>query len=374
MSHRGQLQCLNNAVSYHSHTLTPSSSHSPVTKMTQPQRTASQDSTSDGIRKRVCKACDRCRLKKSKCDGSSPCSRCKADNAICVFGERKKSHDKVYPKGYVEMLEQQQGQLVSGLQECYKRLHQAGAWDGEKLSETNGYPLTHDILAALGLLETKQDGSGEMETFEDDCEKLQSRLIADGAGFAQRRGSFSSDSDHSQQGHGRSASRSTPALSKPPTFPNNFNFNFSAPPSPPASQGSPIPAPRQRPSFPQPQSSPLQQSSPLTNDPQFYQAEWAYPESRNAELLMNSKYAVQSPDLDQGLGNMGDMTSFNQWDASFDMKYDMNLAAGMTSYPQQLQHAFPGMSRMQDTNMAGLAMDPANLMEVDFNQYIQVHS
>jgi hypothetical protein len=70
-----------------------------------------------GIRKRVCKACDRCRLKKSKvsgsgfvsrpsltqfqCDGASPCSRCKADNAICVFGERKKSHDKVYPKGYV---------------------------------------------------------------------------------------------------------------------------------------------------------------------------------------------------------------------------------------------------------------------------------
>lgn len=53
------------------------------------------------IRKRVCKACDRCRLKKSKCDGSSPCSRCKSDNAICVFGERKKSHDKIYPKGCV---------------------------------------------------------------------------------------------------------------------------------------------------------------------------------------------------------------------------------------------------------------------------------
>jgi Fungal Zn(2)-Cys(6) binuclear cluster domain len=51
------------------------------------------------MRKRVCKACDRCRLKKSKCDGSSVCSRCRADNAICVFGERKKTHDKVYPKG-----------------------------------------------------------------------------------------------------------------------------------------------------------------------------------------------------------------------------------------------------------------------------------
>lgn len=58
---------------------------SPVNRLSHPERTTSQDST-DGIRKRVCKACDRCRLKKSKCDGSSPCSRCKADNAICVFG------------------------------------------------------------------------------------------------------------------------------------------------------------------------------------------------------------------------------------------------------------------------------------------------
>lgn len=54
--------------------------------MLQPQQTESSDSTSDAIRKRVCKACDRCRLKKSKCDGATPCSRCTADNAICVFG------------------------------------------------------------------------------------------------------------------------------------------------------------------------------------------------------------------------------------------------------------------------------------------------
>ena len=68
----------------HSHTMSPTPM-SPINRLAHPERTSSQDST-DGIRKRVCKACDRCRLKKSKCDGSSPCSRCKADNAICVFG------------------------------------------------------------------------------------------------------------------------------------------------------------------------------------------------------------------------------------------------------------------------------------------------
>ena len=28
-----------------------------------------------------------------KCDGSTPCSRCKSDNAICIFGERKRASD-----------------------------------------------------------------------------------------------------------------------------------------------------------------------------------------------------------------------------------------------------------------------------------------
>lgn len=54
--------------------------------MLQPQAQRAESQDSDSIRKRVCKACDRCRLKKSKCDGASPCSRCTADNAICVFG------------------------------------------------------------------------------------------------------------------------------------------------------------------------------------------------------------------------------------------------------------------------------------------------
>ena len=50
-------------------------------------------------RKRVCKACDRCRMKKSKCDGSKPCNRCQTDDSVCRYGDRKKSQDKQHPKG-----------------------------------------------------------------------------------------------------------------------------------------------------------------------------------------------------------------------------------------------------------------------------------
>ncbi|KAF4556204.1 Fungal Zn(2)-Cys(6) binuclear cluster domain-containing protein 1 [Elsinoe fawcettii] len=161
-----------------------------------PARTLSDSSQhADTLRKRVGKACDRCRLKKSKCDGTSPCSRCRADNAICVFGERKKAHDKVYPKGYVEMLEQQQSQLVAGLQETYRRLLAANLWPGQVLDEHEGHPLTHDILSALDILQHKSDGS--MDVFEEDTEKLQQRLVAHGAPYMHRRGSVSSDSDHS---------------------------------------------------------------------------------------------------------------------------------------------------------------------------------
>ncbi|KAJ9493244.1 Fluconazole resistance protein 1, partial [Exophiala xenobiotica] len=178
-----------------------------------------------GIRKRVCKACDRCRLKKSKCDGASPCSRCKADNAICVFGERKKSHDKVYPKGYVEMLESQQAQLVTGLQELYRLVQNNQGWAGAPLKETgSGTPLTHDILEALGAL--KQDGNTTHESFEEDLNALQQRLIDDGAGFMQRQPSHDSHSDIS------APSPIYEPVAQRPNFTNPFSLN-QLPPTPP---------------------------------------------------------------------------------------------------------------------------------------------
>ncbi|KAJ5337069.1 hypothetical protein MYU51_006439 [Penicillium brevicompactum] len=180
---------------------------------------ASEHSHSDSnVRKRVCKACDRCRLKKSKCDGSSPCSRCRADNAICVFGERKKAHDKVYPKGYVEMLEQQQSWLVHGLQELYRRNIEGEGWPGDHLKlEPNGNPLTHDLLMRLGALD-----SSKGERFEESPETLQTDLWHTNSGMQRQE---SSD--------GGSESAQSPARSR-------FSDAFShMPPTPPTYTSSP---------------------------------------------------------------------------------------------------------------------------------------
>src|SRR6266536_4607366 len=83
------------------------------------------------------------------------------------------------------MLEQQQAQLVTGLQELYRRTQTGQGWTGSPLKESsNGSPLTHDILERLGAL--KQDGHNSPEAFEEDLKLMQQRLIASGVGFMQR--------------------------------------------------------------------------------------------------------------------------------------------------------------------------------------------
>mmetsp|Transcript_5187 Transcript_5187/g.5178 ORF Transcript_5187/g.5178 Transcript_5187/m.5178 type:complete len:450 (-) Transcript_5187:265-1614(-) len=67
-------------------------------------------------KKRVGKACDSCRIKKTKCDGKKPCNRCTLDNKICVFTEKKKVKDKSHPNGYVELLETRLDLLTKSLE------------------------------------------------------------------------------------------------------------------------------------------------------------------------------------------------------------------------------------------------------------------
>ncbi|KAF6241432.1 hypothetical protein HO173_000142 [Letharia columbiana] len=51
---------------------------------------------------RVQTACDRCRMKKVKCDGDLPCLRCFQDKLLCVT-TKKASND---PKGGTERVSQ----------------------------------------------------------------------------------------------------------------------------------------------------------------------------------------------------------------------------------------------------------------------------
>lgn len=252
------------------------------------------------------------------------------------------------------MLEQQQAQLVQGLQEMYHRMLAAQQWQGPALSEATGQPLTHDILSAMGLLEKKHDGSDETIPFEDDCEKLQARLLSDGAVLTKRRGSFSSDSDHSHRAH--SSSHSTPVLSKPPLFKETFNFGTSPSPT------SRSPASKQRKTHPPSTQSPLHQNPPMTNnDPQLYQPEWSLARQTlsEPEPMMTAKIPSKAPFVQQNAFDLGDFSQDTLIDSPMNQEFDF----GDLSYPQISSNGF---APMQDFGFG--AYDP--MMDVDFKSFI----
>lgn len=131
------------------------------------------------------------------------------------------------------MLEHQQLQLVSGLQELYRRLQKGEGWTGPPLKETpRGSPLTHDILDRLGALQ--QDNSTGSEEFHEDFNVMQNMLLSRGASFMQRESSFDACSDLDQSSPLTEVSSSH---FKPPKFANPFANHF--PPTPPVASPHP---------------------------------------------------------------------------------------------------------------------------------------
>ncbi|ROT34746.1 hypothetical protein SODALDRAFT_321405 [Sodiomyces alkalinus F11] len=113
---------------------------------------------SDGRHKRVWKACERCRMKKTKCDGEFPCKRCKDDGLVCTAGVRKKTEFKQLPRGYAEVLEHAQFALVATVHKLYAMVRSQQAWDlDEPELNDRGQPVVHDIAMKLGCIRPQFD-------------------------------------------------------------------------------------------------------------------------------------------------------------------------------------------------------------------------
>lgn len=112
----------------------------------------------DGRHKRVWKACERCRMKKTKCDGEFPCKRCKDDGLVCTAGTRKKTEYKQLPKGYAEVLENTQFALIATVHKLYGMLRASQPWElGEPQLNDRGQPVIHDIASRLGCIRPNSD-------------------------------------------------------------------------------------------------------------------------------------------------------------------------------------------------------------------------
>lgn len=118
----------------------------------------SHHSMVDGRHKRVWKACERCRMKKTKCDGEFPCKRCKDDGLVCTAGTRKKTEYKQLPRGYAEVLENTQFALIATVHKLYSMVRNQQHWDlGEPELNDRGQPIIHNIASKLGCIRPNSD-------------------------------------------------------------------------------------------------------------------------------------------------------------------------------------------------------------------------
>ena len=92
--------------------------HSPST--TKPESTRSLPDHSD-VPVRAKKACDRCRVKKIKCDGRKPCGRCAHDKVQCLQTRRATTDPKALSRDYIASLEAQQAYLLDALRQLCHR-------------------------------------------------------------------------------------------------------------------------------------------------------------------------------------------------------------------------------------------------------------
>ncbi|KAI0476027.1 hypothetical protein GGR56DRAFT_447678 [Xylariaceae sp. FL0804] len=112
----------------------------------------------DSRHKRVWKACERCRMKKTKCDGEFPCKRCKDDGLVCTAGTRKKTEYKQLPRGYAEVLENTQFALIATVHKLYAMVRSGQSWDlGEPELNDRAQPVIHDIATKLGCIRPNAD-------------------------------------------------------------------------------------------------------------------------------------------------------------------------------------------------------------------------
>ncbi|KAI1263743.1 hypothetical protein F5Y18DRAFT_115044 [Xylariaceae sp. FL1019] len=141
--HRGTKR---SATSHHAHS--PVHDHSPT----------SPNAGIDSRHKRVWKACERCRMKKTKCDGEFPCKRCKDDGLVCTAGTRKKTEYKQLPRGYAEVLENTQFALIATVHKLYAMVRNGQSWDlGEPDLNDRGQPVIHNIATKLGCIRPNAD-------------------------------------------------------------------------------------------------------------------------------------------------------------------------------------------------------------------------
>ncbi|KAL2404829.1 hypothetical protein ABEF93_007827 [Exophiala dermatitidis] len=99
----------------------------------------------DGTSRRTSRACDRCRVKKAKCDGNLTCKTCHQSKSDCKYTARRGREARNY---YWRM----QSVTEEALQRLYWASRRRTGFPGTVCDESKGYVTTDEILRGLGLV------------------------------------------------------------------------------------------------------------------------------------------------------------------------------------------------------------------------------
>ncbi|KAF5587105.1 dienelactone hydrolase family [Fusarium subglutinans] len=114
------------------------------------QRRTQCFSTNDR-RKKALRACDRCRLRKTKCSGFPPCTRCQRDGFVCTTENEPKKEFRRLSSGYTEVSQTRDAAFTATIQRLYLMVRNGETWDfDEPELDDRGELIVHDIVHKLG--------------------------------------------------------------------------------------------------------------------------------------------------------------------------------------------------------------------------------
>lgn len=124
-------------------------------------------------RRRIVRACMRCRLRKTKCDGGKPCTRCTEADDVCEYMKCSKKESKEYSQDYVERLLEQNDKYKTAMRILYANRRLSIQPDNIVIpsTESDDVPLVHDILGRLGMVCKDDDDRSQSSNSESHVEK-----------------------------------------------------------------------------------------------------------------------------------------------------------------------------------------------------------
>jgi hypothetical protein len=134
-------------------------------------------------RKRVARACDRCRLKKGKCDGKEQCAKCVSADVMCIYTDRKPPQHKLISPAVAEALQSENLTLKKATIIIFKQLMEARNgklpeiegvdWESEKVANgKSGRALNHIITQEARV--DNRISNEEITNYDSDTQMLDS--------------------------------------------------------------------------------------------------------------------------------------------------------------------------------------------------------